>query len=67
MPIFDNDTKKKLEEVFEELKNNVNVVFFTQEFECDTCKDTRTFLEEISKCVRLGKSLLSVSDRFLEY
>jgi len=49
MPIFDNDTKKKLEEVFEELKNNVNVVFFTQEFECDTCKDTRTFLEEISK------------------
>lgn len=46
MPIFDDDTKRKLKEVLEEMINEVNVVFFTQEYECETCKDTRNFLEE---------------------
>jgi glutaredoxin-like protein len=48
MPIFDDDTKKKLKEVLKEMINDVNIVYFTQEYECTTCKETRDFLEELS-------------------
>lgn len=48
MPMFDDDTKNKLKEILEEMINDVNVVYFTQEYECETCKDTRIFLEEFS-------------------
>jgi len=48
MPMFDDDTKDKLKEILEGMINDVNVVYFTQEYECETCKDTRIFLEEIS-------------------
>ena len=30
------------------MKDSVNISFFTQEFECQACGDTRTFLEEFS-------------------
>ena len=48
MPMFDDDTKSKIKEMLEEMINDVNVVYFTQEYECETCKDTRIFLEELS-------------------
>ncbi len=48
MPNFDDDTKKKLKEVLKEMINDVNIVYFTQEYECKTCKETRDFLEELS-------------------
>jgi glutaredoxin-like protein len=48
MAMFDDDTKNKLKEILEGMMNDVNVVYFTQEYECETCKDTRIFLEELS-------------------
>lgn len=48
MSLFDDDVKKQLKDLLSALKDNVNIVFFTQEFECQVCNDCRTFLEEIS-------------------
>jgi len=49
MSIFNEKTRKKLKEMLNELRNKVNIVYFTQEFECASCKETRIFLEEITE------------------
>jgi len=48
MSIFNESNSKKLKEILNELRNEVNVIYFTQEFECASCKETRLFLEEIT-------------------
>lgn len=47
MALFDQETTKQLEDIFKGLKETVNVVLFTDEKNCDTCEDTKSFLEEI--------------------
>lgn len=48
MKILNKKVIKELKEVFKGLKNEVTLKFFTQEFECRFCRDTRQLLEEIS-------------------
>ncbi len=48
MSLFDDKVKKQLTELFSKLKNNVSVVYFTQEIECSLCADNHAFLEEIT-------------------
>lgn len=48
MSMIDKKQKKQLKDLFEKLDNDVNVVLFTQEFECQHCKTTREMLEEVS-------------------
>jgi glutaredoxin-like protein len=40
--------REQLVKIFKPVTNNVRVVMFTQEFECDYCRMTREILEEIS-------------------
>jgi len=46
MGIFKEEHKKQLKEVLLQMKNTVNLIYFTQEYECGICEETRTFLEE---------------------
>jgi len=40
---------KKLQEIFNDLKKEVYLKFFTQEVECRFCSDTRQLLTEVSE------------------
>ncbi|MFC1669353.1 thioredoxin domain-containing protein [Spirochaetota bacterium] len=46
--MFDGKTKEQLKEALKNMKDNVNLVLFTQEEECETCSDMNVFLEEIT-------------------
>ncbi len=48
MSLLDNETRKQLTEMFESLQQPVQVVVFTQEFECQYCKETRQIAEELA-------------------
>jgi glutaredoxin-like protein len=41
--------KKLVAEVFKELKNPVKLINFTQELECQFCRETRQLLEEVAR------------------
>ena len=46
MGMLPEDAKKKLKAVLDGMDENVTLLYFTQEYECMFCKETRTFLEE---------------------
>ena len=60
MALFDEKVSSQLKGVLKGLKNTVNVVYFTQEFECGTCRDTHSFVQEL--CGLSDKLKLTVFD-----
>lgn len=46
MSLFDDKIKKQLSEILSQMMSNVNILYFTQEFECVTCRDVHVFLNE---------------------
>ena len=60
MAIFNEDAQKQLKEMLKSVKEPIQVIFFTQEFECSSCRDTHMFLEEI--CTLSEKLTLTVYD-----
>jgi glutaredoxin-like protein len=48
MAIISGKDQKKLKDIFKSLSNDVKMLFFTQEFECEHCKMARSLLEEVS-------------------
>jgi alkyl hydroperoxide reductase subunit AhpF len=48
MALFDEKIRTQLGDIFRNLKDTVNLVLFTQEFECRACGDARAFVEEIA-------------------
>lgn len=49
MPELLNDqVKKQVQDVFKELQNAVQIVFFRREDNCDYCNDTQQLLEEVA-------------------
>ncbi|PKL40006.1 MAG: glutaredoxin [Spirochaetae bacterium HGW-Spirochaetae-1] len=48
MALFDQKIQDQLKQVLGQMKERVNLVFVTQEFECGSCSDTRQFVEEIT-------------------
>lgn len=48
MGLFNDEVREKLTEILKELKDEVNVAFFTQEIECAACRDARAFAEEFA-------------------
>jgi glutaredoxin-like protein len=48
MALLKDEDRKKLEELFAELKGDVRIVFFTQEMECQFCALTRQMVEELT-------------------
>jgi glutaredoxin-like protein len=48
MALFTDEVKKQMSTILDQLETRVDIVFFTQEFECTTCADTHLFLNELS-------------------
>lgn len=48
MGIIKEKNREQLIKLLKPLVNKVNVIMFTQEFECDFCRVTREILEELS-------------------
>ncbi len=48
MAIITEKDRKKLIDIFKSLSNNVKMIIFTQEFECEHCTMTRSLLEEVA-------------------
>ncbi len=48
MALFDEKIRQQLKDILAQMKNDVYLVFFTQEIECPMCRETRLFLEEMS-------------------
>ncbi len=47
MALFDDNIRKQLAQILDGLKDDVHIVFFTQEIECESCQDAHQFIEEI--------------------
>lgn len=47
MALFDDNIRQQLTHILDGVKNDVHVVFFSQEIECESCSDARQFVEEI--------------------
>ncbi len=48
MALFDEKIMQQLRDILGKMKDDVYLLFFTQEIECPMCRETRMFLEEIS-------------------
>jgi glutaredoxin-like protein len=48
MAIISEKDQKKLKDIFKSLANDVKMLFFTQEFECEHCKMAKGLLEEVA-------------------
>jgi glutaredoxin-like protein len=48
MGLLAEKDREQLIKIFKPIVNNVRIVMFTQEFECEFCKVTRELLEEVS-------------------
>ena len=47
MALFDEKVQQQLREILSAMKDEVNLLFFTQEVECPMCRETRMFLDEM--------------------
>ncbi len=63
MAIFNADAQKQLQDMFKTLKNPVHVIMFSQQFECNSCRETHQFLDEL--CSLSDKLKLTIHD-FIE-
>lgn len=48
MPLFDAKIQEQLKNILKNMKNEVKIIYFTQEIECPLCRETRSFVEEIA-------------------
>lgn len=49
MALFNDDVRRKLTDILKGLKDEVNIAFFTQEYECASCRDAHAFAEEFAE------------------
>ena len=61
MGLIKDEQKKQLKDLFKKLKNEVKIVYFTQEMECPFCKEARELMEDIS-ALSNGKISLDIYD-----
>jgi glutaredoxin-like protein len=48
MSLLDDGTRKEVKKALGDLPNSVRLVTFTQEFECQFCRETRQLIEEVA-------------------
>ncbi len=48
MSLFNDEAKKQIKTILDKMQDKVEIIFFTQEIECKTCKDTHDFVKEVS-------------------
>ena len=46
MSLLNEEVRGQLSEVFEGMGNDVTIALFTKEENCETCSDTKSFMEE---------------------
>jgi len=49
MAFLNDDIKKQVSTIFEPINKNVQIVLFTQEEGCESCKDAKGYIEEMSE------------------
>jgi len=49
MPLLQEKDREQVRQMFAELTNPVKLVMFTQEFECDFCKETHDLVQEVAE------------------
>lgn len=47
MNFFNEEIQGQLKQVFESMKSDVTIALFTKDGECNTCKETETYMEEL--------------------
>ncbi len=47
MKMLNNEISQQLKEVFEQLKDNVTIALFTDGGDCQTCKETESYMNEL--------------------
>ena len=71
MALFDDNIRQQLTHILDGVKNDVHVVFFSQEIECESCSDARQFVEEIcdlnSKLNLQKYNLVTDAEKAAEY
>jgi glutaredoxin-like protein len=48
MPLLQDKDREQVQQLFAGLSEPVKLVMFTQEFECELCKETRELVEEVA-------------------
>ena len=48
MPLLQDKDREQVQQLFASLSEPVKLVMFTQEFECELCKETRELVEEVA-------------------
>jgi glutaredoxin-like protein len=51
MPLLPEKVRQQIEKRLTDLKEPVKLVVFTQEFECPSCEENRTLMEEVARTV----------------
>ncbi|MFP4548935.1 MAG: protein disulfide oxidoreductase [Fidelibacterota bacterium] len=49
MSLFNDEAQKQIKTILDKMEDKVEVIFFTQEFECESCKDAHEFVKEVSE------------------
>jgi len=61
MPLIPDQHRKHVSEELASLENPVRIIVFTQEFECDLCRESRELAQEIAQ-LSSGKVIVEVYD-----
>lgn len=48
MALLNNELRDQLKDILDQMKDDVHVALFTTKENCETCSDTKSFMEEIS-------------------
>ncbi len=65
MALLNNEMKQQLKDILGQMKDEVTVALFTTEQQCETCKDTKAFMEEVAEVgekIKLEHYDISVDD-----
>lgn len=63
MKLFNEDLQAQLKEVFAEMKEEITLALFTDKNGCDTCVETKSFMEEIAEISeRIHLKIYDISD-----
>jgi glutaredoxin-like protein len=49
MALLNNELKQQLQDILNQMKDEVTVALFTAEDQCETCSETKSFMEEVAE------------------
>jgi len=48
MKLLNESLEKELHKLFKEMRDDVNIILFTKKVDCETCEQTKGFMEELN-------------------